>query len=315
VSAERKSLYRFDDYCLDAVKRVLLRAGEPVPLTPKSVAILLELVERRGEVVTKAELIRSVWPDVFVSDGNLTQNVFALRKSLGESANEARYVATVAGQGYSFIAPVEEIPRLDSSSGIFPVLRPPPQAAAPGAAHPPESVSRASPKRWRRLAVGVAIVAAVLAAAGLVRWQRRPAAPSPAHRPCVVVLDFRNLSQRPGDAWLGSALAEMLITELAADTRLRVVNGDARGAASDSEADRVVAGSYAVSPGSGGSAAEIRLDLRLVRAADGETLSSVTATGTEAELFELVARLGDELRRALDLGRPERPAISPRPSP
>jgi DNA-binding winged helix-turn-helix (wHTH) protein/TolB-like protein len=321
LSAERKCLYRFDDYCLDSVKRLLLRNGELVPLTPKSLAILLELVERRGQVVAKADLVRRVWPGAFVSEGNLTQNVFALRKALGETANETHYVATVPGQGYSFVAEVEEIPRLDSSSGIFPVLRAAadavPDVAVP--AHPAAAPAPSQPLRVRLLlAAGILAVAAVTLA-GMGLWPFR--ATGPPQRPCVAVLTFRNLAQRPAEAWLGSALAEMLITELGADPRMHIVSGD--GAAQGDDplqrlhtalgADRVVMGTYLVTGAASGAASRIRVDLRVVRAPAGEAVATLTTTGNESELFELVAHLGADLRRSLAPGPPG-PATSPPPS-
>ena len=70
-----KLLYEFEGYRVDPVRRRIVRAGEPVPLTPKAFSILLALLERRGEVMEKEELIQRVWPDTFVTEANLTQNI------------------------------------------------------------------------------------------------------------------------------------------------------------------------------------------------------------------------------------------------
>ena len=91
---------------MDAVKRVLLRDGEMVPLTSKSLDTLLVLVEHCGQVVTKDDLMKTLWPDTVVEENNLTQQISMLRKALGERANEHRYVVTVPGRGYSFVAEV-----------------------------------------------------------------------------------------------------------------------------------------------------------------------------------------------------------------
>src|SRR5215204_3227620 len=103
-----KRHYRFDGFVVDPVRRRLARAGDAVTITPKAFSILLILLERPGDVVDKEELIRRVWPDTFVTEANLTQNVSSLRKALGETANEhhyvRRYVITVPGRGYSFVA-------------------------------------------------------------------------------------------------------------------------------------------------------------------------------------------------------------------
>src|SRR5947209_16886959 len=79
-----RSLYEFGGFRVDPVRRRLLRGGEQVPLTPKAFSILLLLLERRGGVVEKEDLIQKVWPDTYVTEANLTQNVSSLRKALGE---------------------------------------------------------------------------------------------------------------------------------------------------------------------------------------------------------------------------------------
>src|SRR5258707_15363252 len=87
--------YEFDDFFVDPIRRVLLRGGEPVQVSPKALAILVVLLAQPGEVVEKTELIEKVWGGTQVSEANLTQNIFALRKVLGETANDSRYVTTV----------------------------------------------------------------------------------------------------------------------------------------------------------------------------------------------------------------------------
>ncbi len=96
--------FRFGPYQLDCQRRLLMRDGDPVSLHEKALQILMVLVQRRGEVVSKDELMKAVWPDAFVEEANLSQNVFVLRKALGERAKENRYIATIPGRGYSFVA-------------------------------------------------------------------------------------------------------------------------------------------------------------------------------------------------------------------
>lgn len=90
-------------------KRLLLGDGTPVPLTSKAFDTLVVLIENRDRVVTKDELLRSVWPDVEVEEGNLTQQVFLLRKALGETAQQPHYIVTIPGHGYRFTARVNAI--------------------------------------------------------------------------------------------------------------------------------------------------------------------------------------------------------------
>jgi eukaryotic-like serine/threonine-protein kinase len=103
-------LYEFGPFCLNPLKRIVLRDGEPLPLTPKCFDLLLALVEHPGEVLVKEELMESVWPDTVVEEGNLNRNISTLRKALGESPNDHRYIVTVPGRGYRFVAIVREVP-------------------------------------------------------------------------------------------------------------------------------------------------------------------------------------------------------------
>src|ERR1043165_6339295 len=96
--------YDFGRFRLKTAERVLLREGEPVPLTPKVFDILVTLVEHGGQVVAKDELMKRVWPNTFVEEGNLTQNISLLRKALGESPGGAQFIETVPRRGYRFVA-------------------------------------------------------------------------------------------------------------------------------------------------------------------------------------------------------------------
>jgi len=108
MSNSSKTIYEFGPFQIDMERYLLLRDDEPIPLSPKVFETLLFLVENRGRVGKKDEIINSVWPDTFVEESNLAQNVFLLRKALGEEKNEHRYIVTIPGVGYRFVAPVRE---------------------------------------------------------------------------------------------------------------------------------------------------------------------------------------------------------------
>jgi DNA-binding winged helix-turn-helix (wHTH) protein len=95
MSERLPRFYAFGRFVADTRRRRLLRDGEAVQLTPKAFDVLLVLVESRGRVVEKDELMRRVWPDQFVEEANLSVNMSALRRALGESKSENQYVATV----------------------------------------------------------------------------------------------------------------------------------------------------------------------------------------------------------------------------
>jgi DNA-binding winged helix-turn-helix (wHTH) protein len=99
---------RFSDLELDKARRLLLRNYEPIPLNAKAFDLLMVLVEHRGQVLSKDELLDRVWPGQFVEEGNLKVHISALRKALGERKDEHRFIITIPGRGYSFVADVEE---------------------------------------------------------------------------------------------------------------------------------------------------------------------------------------------------------------
>src|SRR5215217_3197044 len=101
--------YEFGPYHLNLVKRVLTCAGETVSLTPKATEILVILVTNAGQLVEKDQLLTQIWPDTFVEESNLAQNVFTLRKALGDERADPRYIETVTRRGYRFIASVRVV--------------------------------------------------------------------------------------------------------------------------------------------------------------------------------------------------------------
>jgi Tol biopolymer transport system component/DNA-binding winged helix-turn-helix (wHTH) protein len=113
--------YEFGEFCLDPSEHRLLREGRRVPLTPKVFELLRVLVQNAGHLVTKEQLLKEVWPDSFVEEGNLNRAVSVLRKALGESSSE-RFIETVPKVGYRFVAPVRAQsgagPVSESSTGV-----------------------------------------------------------------------------------------------------------------------------------------------------------------------------------------------------
>ncbi|HKY42067.1 MAG TPA: winged helix-turn-helix domain-containing protein, partial [Pyrinomonadaceae bacterium] len=122
-------VYEFGPYRLDSSKRVLTCEGETISLTPKATDILLILVTNAGELVEKDELIRQVWPDTFVEEANLTQNIFRLRKALDDDRAGPRYIETVTRRGYRFVAqvrtngtPASSAEVRDLANSAFPIV-------------------------------------------------------------------------------------------------------------------------------------------------------------------------------------------------
>ena len=107
MSSQENQLYEFGPYVMDARSRILLKDGTTVRLTPKAFDTLFVLVQHASQVVEKEQLLREVWPDIFVEEGILSHNIHGLRKALGDDSSEPRYIETIPKRGYRFVAPVK----------------------------------------------------------------------------------------------------------------------------------------------------------------------------------------------------------------
>jgi DNA-binding winged helix-turn-helix (wHTH) protein len=153
--------YEFGGFRLDTAQQVLVSpSGEPLLLPSRAFATLRYLVERAGEIVDKSALMSAVWPTTIVAENNLNQCILTVRKTLGESAGERRFILTVPGRGYKFVAPVTVV----THERFGPATSP---------AQPAPVATAALPSRglWLMTATGVAMV--LLAALGLLQWTGR----------------------------------------------------------------------------------------------------------------------------------------------
>ncbi len=195
MSRPHGHFYEFGDFRLDANERVLLRDGHPVPLTPKAVETLLALVENRGHISEKDELLSRVWPGVFVEEATLAKNISTLRQMLGDSLEQPQYIETIAKRGYRFIAPVREVDQA------------PPVAPSPAA--PPYTKSR---MRWWILAA--ACVALLVVAGYMLRDRIVPRTSPAAGQVVLMVLPFVNLSGDAKQEYFSDGLTDELINRI-----------------------------------------------------------------------------------------------------
>jgi TolB-like protein/DNA-binding winged helix-turn-helix (wHTH) protein/Tfp pilus assembly protein PilF len=191
-------LYEFGAFRFSPSERILLRDDQRVLLAPKGLETLLVLLENRGHIVGKDELLKRVWPGTFVEEHTVAQTVFTLRKALENTPEGQPFIETIPRLGYRFVAPVTEVNQVVSET-------------ATGTA------ARNSAQQSRRLQISLVAVGVVL---GLVvagsflvpRLSRRD--DPPARKIMLVVLAFENLSGDPQQEYLSSGLTEELITQL-----------------------------------------------------------------------------------------------------
>jgi DNA-binding winged helix-turn-helix (wHTH) protein/tetratricopeptide (TPR) repeat protein len=327
-SAARNATYRFGVFVLDAATGVLMRGGVRIRLQDQPLQLLLFLLEKPGQVVSREEIQHRLWPgNTFVEfDKSLGVAVLKVREALSDEASNPRFVETVPRRGYKFIAPVTVENRESSPRPVTPDESPAANQLVTTARLP-----SGTPSRWRGLFWAIFLL--VLLLGGVVIYVLRLHHPTSATisqdgakpkvriRRSVAILGFRNLAGRPEEEWLSTAFSEMLNTELAAGSELRLVSGEDVARAkrdlslttestlakstlqrlrTNPGTDVVVLGSYTLLPDKGKN--RIRLDIRLQNTDAGETIVEQAFTGDEDNLFELASEAGARLRESLGLG-------------
>ena len=228
-------IYEFGRFRLDPEAHLLLCGGEIVALEPKAVDVLLILVEKRGELVARQELMTAVWPGTFVEDNNLSSNISILRKQLGMAGDGGDYIQTVPKRGYRFVAAVQQVEAQPPvvSSGL-------PVPSAPAVSSGQEVSAETAPdkvsafetgKRALRLprlvvgaSAGLLVLGLALAFAYRVGWRGKPPGPGTEARiGAIAVLPLENLSGDPLQEYFADGITEALTADLAQIGNLKVI--------------------------------------------------------------------------------------------
>jgi TolB-like protein/DNA-binding winged helix-turn-helix (wHTH) protein len=288
MSMRAKHFYEFGHFRLDTVERLLIRDGQPLNLAPKVYETLLILVRNHGHALDKKELMRELWPETFVEEGNLTQNISLLRKALGDGREE-HYIETIPRRGYRFVAVVVE----RCENGTEPASAPQQQEIPGGGSRRP---------RW---AVTVSAGLAIIVLCGLVYWgiARRHIEDTAVRS--LAILPLRDLSQTSNNEYLAEGIAEALVTQLARIRDLRVVSFSRtrrfKGSSPDAAEIGRQLGVDAVLEGTvRAGAGRLRMTVHLVQARTGfELWADDRLEGSQANLLDTQQHLAQNIAQRL----------------
>jgi TolB-like protein/DNA-binding winged helix-turn-helix (wHTH) protein len=325
-------VYAFAGFSLDPRQRLLFGPnGDTVPLTARAFDTLLYLVEHPNQLIEKQTLMKALWPNVIVEENNLNQNISAVRKALGESPGDHRFVVTVPGRGFRFVPNVQrQAPVPPPAPAPVPPVAVDPVPAAPAAAAPAVAVPLAASRSrgsWDEALQGLrariaraplwwaGAAAALLVVLALLIWARvhSGVAGGAAQAASVAVLPFVNLTGDPAKEYFSEGLAEELINELTRMPGLKVPARTSSFAYKGRNVDvRQIGhelGVATVLEGSVSSAGErIRVRAQLVNAQTGFQLWAQSYDRNFGDVFkledEISSQIVDALRSSVDAELP-----------
>src|SRR6266404_3146045 len=277
--SDRGEIFEFGKFSVDVRRRSLERDGQAVALSGKAFEILRVLLEQRGEVVDKDALMRQVWPDTAVEENNITVAISALRKALGETPANPKWIVTIPGRGYSFVGEVRcDPPTAETSPPVAPTTAPPPRRS-----------------RTAYLLIAGALLVA-LSAYGLIAWLTPNwFAPKPLRS--VAILPFGVLNQDSKNDYLGLGLTDAVITRLG-NTQLvvrplatvsRFAERDPIQSGRDLGVEAVVEGNVQTADN------RIRVSVRLLRVRDGKPLWADTFDVASDNAFTLEDSIAERI--------------------
>ena len=285
----KPTIYEFEGFRLEPGKRLLFdKAGTAIPLMPKAFDTLLYLVENRGRVVDKEELFREVWPGTIVEENNLTQNISILRKNFGERPGEHRFIVTVPGRGYRFVA---EVTRPEPSP--VPILTDGEMPGAKGA------------RRNGRLYAGLALLALV-GAGSLAFYLFGRTSGDEGTVKTIAVLPFKPLTPESRNESMELGMADSLIMRLSSSESLIVrplfsvrrftsAEEDPLEAGRDLAVQAVLDGTIQTSE------SQIRVSARLLRVSDGRQIWAEQFDEDRTHLFQVQDSIARRVANALNI--------------
>ena len=270
MADRHETLQRFAGFTVDTTRRRLLKDGQCVPVTAKAFETLRVLIEHGGQTLSKTELMNAVWGDTAVEENNLTQQISALRKAFGERPDDHRFIVTVPGHGYAFVAELET------------------PASVAGPTHLGQTDSGA------RIGYITALAYILLVAISFMFQGSRPGRPQ-----SLAVLEFRSVSR--GDDFIGAGISDTLRARLGSVEDIVVrpavlsVDQDAMALGRDLQVDAIVVGSVQRDHD------RIRVAIQMVDVAGGRIIWGKTFDEAESNVFALQDSIAREVATALNV--------------
>jgi DNA-binding winged helix-turn-helix (wHTH) protein/TolB-like protein len=299
MTARNSSVFLFDDIRVDPATFRAFKAEQVISLEPKTLSLLLFLIENRGRLIEKDEILDAIWSGTHVTENALTREIGKLRKSLGDDPKAPKYIETVHTRGYRFIAELAE--SNGSGAAVSPeveTVEAETQAESLSGPEPVLATAPVAPARrthlYRVIVTVVAVAIGLGVIGGIVLWKRRSAPvppPTPVAGNSVAVLPFK--TSFAGDEYLGFELADALVNRLNNSTKLsvspitdalRYENQDPRTIGSLMKVDYVLSGEI--------DRTRQRMSINLVRVRDGVALLAESYDEKFDDIFKLEDSLG-----------------------
>ncbi len=323
------AIYEFGDFRLDAIRRRMSRrSGALVPLTPRVFDTLLYLVQHSGGVLDKERLMEAIWPDSIVEENNLSQNISFLRRILGESPGSHRYIVTVPGRGYRFVAEVRALEKPE----VLETITDTPAGAADLDTAPQDSQPTHFPIQKKvspQLLWTTAVIALSVVVFFLWRSQTRNPTGNAQDRPAsaavsdktIAILPFDNLSGSPENAYFADGIKDEILTRLSKVAALKVVSrtstqkfkhapDNLRGIAQQLGVRNILEGSVQKSGGT------VRVTVQLINAQSDTHLWAETYDRRVTDIFQVESEVAERIASALaaTLSDPEKLALKAKPT-
>jgi DNA-binding winged helix-turn-helix (wHTH) protein/TolB-like protein/Flp pilus assembly protein TadD len=296
--------YEFGPFRLNATERLLQRGSDLVPLTPKVFDTLLVLVENSGHVLEKTELMQQLWPDSFVEESSLTQNISLLRRALTEPGAEENYIETIPKRGYRFVGSVNERSEVTNGNGNHKpreIIR-----EGPIADNGVENISLNEvpvvhrPNSTTRIYLALSAFVLVVSLFALGYWYRQRNAGDGYAPRSVAVLPFKTIGTNGEDDLLGLGMAEAMILKMSRLDQLTVLPTSSVFRFTNRDRDPVAIGKQlgveSVLDGTVQRDGDwVRVTAQLIRLRDGKTVWSGKFDERYSSIFTLQDSISDQL--------------------